>query len=327
MTAIKAELLAYIPFKRKQTSSGWMSFDAPCCVHNGETPDTRQRGGFISHANGGFSYHCFNCGFKTSWQPGRQVSAKNKKFFRWINVPTSKINDWSIEALKLLDNSSDPKNTFKEFEDKPLPLETVSLSEALIDNDDAVKCLEYILDRGHTLEEFEWMYSPVPGYRDRLIIPFYHNKKCVGYTARKITQGSPKYLSESQSGYVFNIDKQKYNSKIVFVCEGPFDALAIGGVAILTNLPNDHQKAIINSLGKTVIVVPDRDHTGMGLVKEAMDLGWLVAMPNWEDDVKDASEAFKRYGRLFTIKTIIDTATDNRVKLELLMKKYPKEIK
>ncbi len=97
MTAIKAELLAYIPFKRKQTSSGWMSFDAPCCVHNGETPDTRQRGGFISHGNGGFSYHCFNCGFKTSWQPGRQISAKNKKFFRWINVPSSKVNDWSMK--------------------------------------------------------------------------------------------------------------------------------------------------------------------------------------------------------------------------------------
>lgn len=327
MTAIKAELLAYIPFKRKQTSSGWMSFDAPCCVHNGETPDTRQRGGFISHSNGGFSYHCFNCGFKTSWQPGRQISVKNKKFFRWINVPTSKINDWSIEALKMLDNSSSSKSTFKDFEEKPLPLETIPLSEALIENDEAVKCLEYLLDRGHTLEEFDWMYSPMPGYRDRLIIPFYHNKKCIGYTARKISQGSPKYLSESQSGYVFNIDKQKYNSKIVFVCEGPFDALAIGGIALLTNLPNEQQKAIINSLGKTVIVVPDRDYTGMGLVKEAMDLGWLVAIPNWEDDVKDASEAFKRYGKLFTIKSILDTATDNRVKIELLMKKYPKEIK
>ncbi len=41
MTAIQAELLSYLPFKRKQTSSGWMSFDAPCCVHNGETTDTR----------------------------------------------------------------------------------------------------------------------------------------------------------------------------------------------------------------------------------------------------------------------------------------------
>lgn len=327
MTALKAELLSYLPFKRKQTSSGWMSFDAPCCVHNGETPDTRQRGGFISHANGGFSYHCFNCGFKTSWQPGRQISQKNKSFFRWINVPTSKVNDWSIEALKLLDSETGDKVTFKEFEDKPLPLESMLLSEALVNNDEAVKCLEYILDRGYTLEQFDWMYSPMPGYRDRIIIPFYHNKKCVGYTARKVTSGSPKYLSESQTGYVFNIDKQKYSSKVVFVCEGPFDALALDGVAILTNLPNEQQKAIINSLGKTVIVVPDRDHTGMGFVKEAMELGWLVAIPNWEDDIKDASEAFKRYGKLFTIKSILDTATDNRVKLELLMKKYPKENK
>ena len=58
-----------------------------------------------------------------------------------------------------------------------------------------------------------------------------------------------------------------------------------------------------------------------------MEMGWLVAIPEWEEDIKDASEAFKRYGRLFTIKTILDTATDNKVKLELLMKRYPKEIK
>jgi hypothetical protein len=65
----------------------------------------------------------------------------------------------------------------------------------------------------------------------------------------------------------------------------------------------------------------------MGLVKYAMDNGWLVAIPDWEDDVKDASDAFKRYGKLFTVKNLLDTATDNKVKLELMIKKYPKETK
>ena len=327
MSLLQTELLSYLPFKRKQTSSGWTSFDAPCCVYNGESADTRQRGGFISHGGGGFSYHCFNCGFKTSWQPGRQVSGKNKKFFKWVNVPSSKVNEWSLEALKLLDNGSTKQVTFKDFEEVAPPLDSMPLSEAIIEHDEAIKCLEYLLERGHTLEDYNWLYSPMPGYKDRLVIPFYHSKKCVGYTARKVVPGSPKYLSENQTGYVFNVDNQKYTSKVVFVTEGPFDALAIGGVAILTNLPNEQQKAIINSLGKTVVVVPDRDHTGMGFVKEAMEMGWLVAIPEWEEDIKDASEAFKRYGRLFTIKTILDTATDNKVKLELLMKRYPKEIK
>lgn len=326
MTALTAELLSYLPFKRKQTSSGWMSFDAPCCVHNGESQDTRQRGGFISHGNG-FTYHCFNCGFKTSWQPGRQINAKNKKLFKWLNVPVSKVNEWSLDALKLLDTSDASSFIQKEFTEGLLPPESIPLEQALLDYPDSVACLEYILERGHELEDFDWHYCPMPGYTDRLIIPFYHQKKLVGYTARKVTNGSPKYLSESQSGYVFNIDSQNYSNKVVLVTEGPFDAIAVNGVGLLTNLPNDHQRAIINSLGKTVIVVPDRDHTGMGLVQYAMNNEWLVAIPPWEEDVKDASDAFKRYGKLFTIKSILDTATDNKIKLELLIKKYPKEKK
>ena len=132
-------------------------------------------------------------------------------------------------------------------------------------------------------------------------------------------------MSESQTGYVFNVDRQDYTNRVLLVTEGPFDALAVNGVALLTNIPNEQQTAIINSLGKTVIVVPDRDYPGMSLVKSAMENNWMVAIPEWEDTVKDVSEAFKKYGRLFTLKTILDSATDSRVKAELLIKKYPKE--
>lgn len=325
MSAITAELLSYLPFKRKQTASGWTSFDAPCCVHNGESQDTRQRGGFISHGNAGFSYHCFNCGFKTSWQPGRSISPKNKKFFRWLNVPDSKVNEWTLDALKTLDHEGAGKYQHQGFLEKALPLDSMPLEQAVLEYEEAVACLEYVIDRGHELEDCNWQWSPMPGYRDRLIIPFYHEKKCVGYTARRVTNAKPKYLSESQTGYVFNVDRQNYANRVVLVTEGPFDALAINGVALLTNIPNEQQTAIINSLGKTVIAVPDRDHPGMSLVKSAIDNNWMVAIPPWEDDVKDVSEAFKRYGRLFTLKSILDTATDSRVKAELFMKRYPKE--
>lgn len=325
MSLMQTELLSYLPFKRKTTASGWMSFDAPCCVHNGETADTRQRGGFISHGSGGFTYHCFNCGFKTSWLPGRQISIKNRKFFRWVNIPENKINEWSLEALKLLDSSNSIKLEQREFTEKLLPPDSIPLKKALLDHEDSVACLEYLLDRGYDIDDYDWHYCPLPGYKDRLILPFYHKKKLVGYTARKIKSGSPKYLSDAQSGYVFNIDAQDYKNKIILVTEGPFDSLAVGGVGLLTNIPNDQQAAIINSLNKTVIVVPDRDYPGMQLVKYAMNNGWLVAIPDWEPQIKDVSEAFQKYGRLFVLKNIIDTATDSKIKIELFMKKHPKE--
>ena len=328
MTAIQAELLSYLPFKRKQTTGGWLSFDAPCCQHNGESPDTRQRGGFISHANTGFSYHCFNCGFKTSWQPGRQISAKNKKFFKWLNVPSGKVNEWALDALKLLGGNEVSARVHKEFTETTLPEDSMPLTEALLEHDKAIGCLEYLLDRGFSLEDYEWHYTPKFGYSDRLYIPFYHQKKLVGWTGRKITAGGKtKYLSECPTGYVFNIDKQHYSNKFVLVTEGPFDAIAINGVGLLTNIPNEQQHAIINSLGKQVVVVPDRDYAGMALVKYAMDNGWMVAIPEWEDDINDVADAFKRYGRLFTIKSILDSATANKVKIELMIRKYPKEVK
>jgi hypothetical protein len=41
------DIVQYLPGKRKQSSSGWISFNGPCCVHNGESADRRQRGGLL----------------------------------------------------------------------------------------------------------------------------------------------------------------------------------------------------------------------------------------------------------------------------------------
>ena len=60
-----------LPTKKKTTPSGWTSFNGVCCPHNGESPDTRGRGGLTANPDGSVSYHCFNCNFKASYQPGR----------------------------------------------------------------------------------------------------------------------------------------------------------------------------------------------------------------------------------------------------------------
>ena len=64
MNDIQNGILTLLPPKRKATPSGWTSFNAPCCVHNSERRDERQRGGILLNGNGGFQYHCFNCNFK-----------------------------------------------------------------------------------------------------------------------------------------------------------------------------------------------------------------------------------------------------------------------
>jgi len=50
------DIKTYLPGKRKSTASGWISFNAVCCVHNGHSQDKRGRGG-IKTSNQGWSYH------------------------------------------------------------------------------------------------------------------------------------------------------------------------------------------------------------------------------------------------------------------------------
>jgi len=93
MSVIIETVQAYLPPKRKATPSSWISFNAVCCHHNGDKQDRRQRGGVMFTE--GVTYHCFNCGFKASWQPGRPLTVKFKKLLNWMSVPDDLITKCS----------------------------------------------------------------------------------------------------------------------------------------------------------------------------------------------------------------------------------------
>ena len=332
MNIVFDALQVYLPAKRKQTPSGWLAFNAPCCEHNGTTPDTRQRGGLIANADEGVSFHCFNCGFKTSWRNGRNLSFKMKKFMRWLNVPDDTITKLALQVLQTKTDSTGHKTfiTLPKFVSKELPPKSKPIHEwadykALepggIDKD-LFKVLEYIAARKLNLNDYDFYWTPEAGYRDRLIIPFYYREKVVGYTARKVVESKVKYLSEQQPGYVFNIDEQTDDRKYVVAVEGPIDAIAIDGVALLGSEIKEQQTALLNSLGKHVIVVPDRDEAGQKLVYDAMEAGWSVSMPDWSQDIGDANDAVRKYGRLHILYSIVKNAEESQLKIKLRMKKW-----
>ncbi len=332
MNIVFDALQIYLPAKRKQTPSGWLAFNAPCCEHNGTTPDTRQRGGLIANADEGVSFHCFNCGFKTSWRNGRNLSFKMKKFMRWLNVPDDTITKLALQVLQTKTDDTGHKTfiTLPKFVSKELPAKSKPIHEwadykALepggIDKN-LFKVLEYIASRKLNLNDYDFYWTPESGYRDRLIIPFYYREKVVGYTARKVVESKVKYLSEQQPGYVFNIDEQTDDRKYVVAVEGPIDAIAIDGVALLGSEIKEQQTALLNSLGKHVIVVPDRDEAGQKLVYDAMESGWSVSMPDWSQDIGDVNDAVRKYGRLHTLYSIVKNAEESQLKIKLRMKKW-----
>lgn len=336
MTLVVDKFRSLLPPRAKQSPSGWTSFNAPCCQHRGHSPDTRKRAGIRFDGNG-VVYNCFNCKFSTGWQPGSPFGEKMKSLSRWLGAGEDDIKTMVFEAMKteaedFQEQEYQPKI---EFEDKALPEHSMSLMDwsGIIEGEieeqigqQFIEMLQYLVSRGYDNPfDYDFYWSPIPGYIDRVIVPFRWQGRIVGNTARKITDGKPKYLSDQHPHFVFNFDQQQEDQKYIFVCEGPFDALAIGGVALLTNEIAEQQARIINSLGSEVVVIPDQDRAGLALYDRAAELNWSIAVPNWDSDVKDVADAVQRYGALFVIVDAIKTAQRGQIKIK--MAKQQQELK
>jgi len=327
MTLVVDKFRTLLPPRAKSSPSGWTSFNAPCCQHRGHSPDTRKRAGIRFDGNG-IVYNCFNCKFTTGWQPGSSIGEKMKTLCRWLGASEDTIKELVFEAMKTEGDDYRPEHQEikLEFTDKELPEGAMPLLEWV--NSEYWKdislevepVIAYVMSRGYDPFNGDFYWSPSSGYESRVIIPFKWEGRIVGNTARKVTAGKPKYLSDQHPHFVFNFDQQKENQKYIFVCEGPFDALAVDGVALLTNEIAEQQSRIINSLGVEVIVIPDQDRAGLVLFDRAAELGWSVAMPNWDSDVKDVADAVQRYGRLFVIVDAIKTAQQGQIKINMAKK-------
>ncbi len=322
MTLVLDKFRSILP-RIKTSPSGWISFNAPCCHHRGHSRDTRKRAGVMFSE--GVVYNCFNCKYTASWQPGRTLTEKFKNLCRWLGASDDQIKEMVFEALKTESLDYEPEHFVEKvkFTEKELPEGAMSIEEWVNSaylpdiSADIGPVIDYVYSRGFDALSKNFFWSPAPGYIDRVLLPYYYEGKIVGNTARKITNGKPKYLSDQHPFFVYNIDAQDPLSKYVFVVEGQFDALAVGGVALLTNEISQQQAHIINSLGKEVIVIPDQDRAGLMLIKQAIDYDWTVAFPTWDTDVKDVAEAVQRYGKLFVIVDAIKTAQQGEIKISV----------
>ena len=115
---------------------------------------------------------------------------------------------------------------------------------------------------------------------------------------------------------MFNLD-QLYTKerKYAILVEGPFDAIGIDGIGLLGSKINQVQANYLNTFDRKFILVPDRDKTGERLIEEALRYGWGVSFPQWDDDIKDVADAVKKYGRIFTLKSILEAVENNPTKI------------
>ena len=339
LTTIQDAVRQLLPAKRKTNSGGWTSFNAVCCDHNGESRDTRGRGGFAFNPDGSTSYHCFNCNFKASYQPGRHLTYKFRKLLTWMGASENEVKRLVIDAIRIKDlvapeklievEETEPIN----FKPRPLPEQAQTLQALhtfyeLSNNNTSVPrefhdAVIYSANRNIDLVKYDCYWTPEQSYNlhKRLIIPFTWRGQIIGYTARAVYDDvKPKYFNSHEPNYVFNVDKQSATGKFVIVVEGPIDAMTIDGVAILGNECHEQQADIIDSLGREVVVVPDSDRAGTNLVDAALEYGWSVSFPIWQDTCKDIAEAVVKYGKLFVLKSILAAKETSKLRIELKKK-------
>ena len=325
-----------MPHGWKQTPSGWISGNCPMCNQRGHRPDTRGRGGIIFQDEK-FQYNCFNCGFKTGWSDGKRIGGRLTQLLKTFGVDEADIQRVNLELLKEQDAKDIsrhylPKEETKKTQINWKPMELPPRSHPIgaypIDELDkkeldklALACT-YLMKRGLDFHN-NWHWSPHMHFANRVILPFVYRGQTVGYTARWVPEhrpeSMPKYYLQQPNHFVFNLDAQR-DHDIVIVTEGQLDAIQMGGVAMAGNTPSATQCSIIEDLNKQIILLPDFDQAGRDTVNIAIKRGWSVAFPEWEEDIKDATDAVMRYGRLFAVRSVLESVETSSTKIKIMAK-------
>lgn len=332
--------------KRRTSNTNFININCPMCTSRGESADRRLRCG-IKKDGEGIGIYCFNCGFRARFRVGETLSKSMKEFLTGVGVGSMDVKRLNYKALQvrnMLMGSPEaaavvPMIYRPSFQPKSLPPGAKSLAtwaqEGCTDPD-FVDAASYLFGRGDAIAsgaEFFWTPNTDHELNRRIILPFEFNHDVVGWTARlidKATEDKPKYHSNVPSHFIFNSHLLNGASKFVILVEGPFDALAVNGVATLGAKISPEQQQWLNSTGKTIIVVADRDKSGGRLIDHALHNNWMVAFPKlrdghgvqnwWDADIKDTADASNRYGKLYTMRSVLESASANKIEINVKRK-------
>jgi hypothetical protein len=319
----------------KKTPKGWLRRNCMLCHLKGESADTKGRFGVLFSPDGKIAVNCFNCGYDAVFTPGHSLSAKFQRVMSELGISQYDIQKLNFELFKeqnSLEADSEIKLRgviTKNWTPKSLPPNSRSILDWLTDgctDPNFMRVAEYAVNRRfRKLDELFWTPDKEFMFHKRLTLPFYYKNEIVGYTGRYFGEPPnkklPKYINQMPDNYIYNLSKQAdFDRKYVILCEGVFDAYFTDGVSPCHSTMNEDQIQMLNSLGKIIIVCPDKDKDGGTLVNIAIKNGWRVAFPDWGIGIKDPAKAVEKFGRILTIKSIIDSSERNPTTIELKWK-------
>lgn len=282
-----------------ESPGGWRP--VRCLVCN----DHSDRGGFKNEA-GTTSYNCFNCGHTAKAIDGQPLSKKFRDTLDAFHVPREAVR--TIVSDMFFNKVEAEDHTLESLTKLKLTTPEVALPEGCIpllsdshyDLQDPI--LEYLIGRNIDPTRANFMVSTEKRYKDRVIIPYYRDKKVIYWQARHIDNTvKPRYLNcvATKDAVMYGYDRlNEYNTAPLFVTEGVFNAVLVNGLALTSSTLNAAKIEILKRTRRRLIFVRDRDAKGDMLSEQVLENGWEVTTV--DPRVNDINDSVNKFGLSYT---------------------------
>lgn len=315
------------------SAQGWYPILCKVCNDHGKKGP---RAAF-KFEDGSVAYNCFNCGAGAAYDPNEHkgLTKKFQNVLVAFGVPEDDINRVKLALMGRAPQGSKSENKeVSSHEPKEIQLpehfKTLDYGSAWCE-----VAKEYLEERLLDPNSYPFMISTgkygdlskfpkqvqvamakeAEKWTGRVIIPIYKDNKLIFYTGRDMTDSKvKKYESPStpKHNVIFGFDKLFDNSdKPLYVVEGIFDAMLIGGVAILGNKLTEDQIYWLNRSNRHKVYIPDKFGDGYIAGEQALEQGWSVGFPQpvQEYGYKDIGDVINHYGKLFVMSSLVQTTS------------------
>jgi DNA primase len=337
MKSIEDIVLPYLHV-HNVNNHGWHS---TYCEYCGDGSRTKGPRGGWQFGDEVVIYSCFNCGAKESYSYSREhpFSEHMWDVFKSFGIPLSELKK-QINEYKIENNfeTKTVKKTIKKVEPIDIPTYFYKLADADKTNPIAKKAKKYLKGRGISYKDYPFYLASTYNGSDieekiiskslmnRVIIPFFKNGEMIYYQARALDKNAKKKyinVNKSKSNIIYGFDElYTHLNRPLFITEGFFDAYHVNGISLQENYLSDAQISILNNSPRQKVVIPDFLGDSFKLAEQAIEEGWGICIPDYSTQCKDVSESIKKYGKLATLRDIMEHIYfDFEAQTQLMIKK------
>lgn len=268
-------------------------------------------------------YKCWNCGWMSVYDP-YEHEYMPKKMVRTLEdfgIPTDEWQQVILSSPAYRNGAKkheDTKSELINIEPKEIKMPEIFyfLKDATPDDFVAEAAREYLTDeRGVDPNDYPFMLSTkaenpkLHKWLGRVIMPIFKNNKLIFYIGRALYDAPKKYETPAtpKERVLYGFDRLFERTEApLIVTEGWFDGYAVDGVATLGNVITSYQAQWLNRSRREKIYVPDKFGDGRRAAEQALEFGWSISTPDIGSSCKDMSDAVKKYGKMFVVKSIIE---------------------